>query len=291
MSGTLLLAAFILVGGPLALASCAWLLGVRYISHDQVGVVERLWSPRGSLAEGRILALEGEAGFQAVVLRGGLHFGYFPFVYRVHSVPLVTVPQGGIAYVYARDGHPLDPTQSLGRVVTCNDFQDAQAFLSSGGQRGRQRAILREGVYAINLAQFVVLTESAVYTADGDAATYERWRQDLAAIDAFTPVRVGGQSDTLGVVTVHDGVPLASGRDHRPRGAGSRVLPVARRLPRPGRSPRPPAPGAHGRHVLPQPLVCDRGAQAQDGHPHRVRGGGRELLRNWCPRSTSSCVG
>ena len=31
------------------------------------------------------------------------------------------------------------------------------------GQRGRQRAILREGVYAINLALFVVLTDPAAF--------------------------------------------------------------------------------------------------------------------------------
>ena len=76
-------------------------------------------------------------------------------------VPLVTVPQGKIGYVYARDGEPLGPSQTLGRVVACNNFQDARSFLRANrrarsgaavGQRGRQRAILREGVYAMNLA-------------------------------------------------------------------------------------------------------------------------------------------
>lgn len=211
MSETLLLAAIVVAGSPFALLLAAWLLGVRYIPHGRVGIVERLWSPRGSLADGRILALDGEAGFQADLLRGGLHLGFFPFAYRVHMAPLVAVPQGRIAYVYARDGHSLDPTQSLGRGVTCNDFQDARAFLAGGGQRGRQRDILREGVYAINLAQFVVLTEERVFSAAGDVATYEAWRLELAQLEAFTPVRVGGQQDTLGVVTVHDGAPLLTG--------------------------------------------------------------------------------
>lgn len=211
MFETLVVAATLAVGGPLALALLAWIAGVRYIPHGRVGIVERLWSPRGSLADGRILAVDGEAGFQADLLRGGLHLGLFPFAYRVHTAPLVAVPQGRIGYVYARDGHALDPTQSLGRVVGCNDFQDARAFLGGGGQRGRQRAILREGVYAINLAQFVVLTEECVFSAAGDVATYDNWREELKDIDAFVPVRVGGQSDTLGVVTVHDGPPLATG--------------------------------------------------------------------------------
>jgi uncharacterized membrane protein YqiK len=37
------------------------------------------------------------------VLRGGWHF-LMPFQYRVHRVSLVTIPQGKIGYVFARDG-------------------------------------------------------------------------------------------------------------------------------------------------------------------------------------------
>ena len=86
-------------------------------------------------------------------------------------LPLVTVPQGQIGYVYARDGEPLTAGQTLGRVVPCNNFQDARAFLTNTaaegaetnvGQRGRQRSILREGVYAINQALFVVITANNV---------------------------------------------------------------------------------------------------------------------------------
>ncbi len=84
---------------------------------------------KGSVGGGRIIALDGEAGYQADLLRGGLHFGFWRWQYRVHKVPLVTIPQGKIGYVYARDGEPLPPSQTLGRVVACNNFQDARAFL------------------------------------------------------------------------------------------------------------------------------------------------------------------
>ncbi|MEN6526391.1 MAG: hypothetical protein ABFD65_07885, partial [Candidatus Polarisedimenticolia bacterium] len=127
----------------------AWLLGLRYIPHNKVGVIEKLWSARGSLSGGRIVAAQGEAGFQARLLRGGLHLGYFPWQYRIRRQPLVVVAEGKIGYVYARDGQPLPPTQTLGRTVDCNHFQDAAAFLAGGGQRGRQRAVLREGVFAV----------------------------------------------------------------------------------------------------------------------------------------------
>ena len=49
----------------------------RYIPHNSVGIVEKLWSFKGSVPDGQIIALAGEAGFQAEILRGGLHFGYW----------------------------------------------------------------------------------------------------------------------------------------------------------------------------------------------------------------------
>ena len=218
------------LGGALvALMVAAWLLGFRYIPHNRVGIVEKLWSHKGSLTSGGIIALEGEAGFQAVLLRGGVHAWFFPWQYRIHKHPLVTVSEGRIGYVYGRDGAPLPPVQTLGRIVDCNFFQDAAAFLRNGGQRGRQRGILREGVFAVNLAQFVIITEERVFSGpvrETDLTKYAEWQRQLAEIDAFSPVVVGhgghaptdahtngaqlGGHDTIGVVTVHDGPPIDS---------------------------------------------------------------------------------
>src|SRR5438105_3408767 len=109
---------------PILILLFAWLT-TRYIPNQQVGVIEKLWSAGGSVPEGTIIALNGEAGFQADLLRGGLHFGLWRWQYRVHKVQLVTIPQGQIGYVYARDGESLEPSQTLCRVVACNNFQDA----------------------------------------------------------------------------------------------------------------------------------------------------------------------
>src|SRR5690349_5915454 len=84
-------------------------LGLRVIPNDRVGIVEKRWSAAGSVTSG-LIALNGEAGFQPDVLRGGVHFR-MPFQYRVHKLPLVTIPQGKIGYVFARDGVALSPTQ------------------------------------------------------------------------------------------------------------------------------------------------------------------------------------
>jgi uncharacterized membrane protein YqiK len=213
----------------------AWLVGLRYIPNNKVGIVEKLWSLRGSLAGGRIISVNGEAGFQVDLLRGGVHFGYFPFQYRIHRQPLVTIAESKIGYVYARDGQPLPPTQTLGHITPCNHFQDARAFLNGGGQRGRQRAILREGVFAINLALFVVITEDRVFSGplrETDEKKYAAWQAQLLGIEGFKPVVVGHggkassekvevpvggidaaltPSDTIGTVTVHDGPPIDSG--------------------------------------------------------------------------------
>ena len=104
-----------LAGGstPLALYLLVRLLGFRRIPNDRVGVVEKLWSFAGSVEGGHLLARSGEAGYQARLLRGGLHCLLFPWQYRVHVLPLVAVSQGKLAYVYARDGEPLPPDQTL----------------------------------------------------------------------------------------------------------------------------------------------------------------------------------
>jgi len=241
--GTLVLYVLLALVGVLAFIE---LCGLRIIPNDKVGVVENLWSPKGSIGDGRIIALGGEAGYQVDLLRGGVHFGFWRWKYRIHKVGLVTVPQGQLAYVYARDGEPLPPSQTLGRVVLCNNFQDARAFLVGTpvpetapagesafipvGQRGRQRAILREGVYAINLALFVVMTENRVYQLASTASKQElqaiiSWQNELRQIDGFHPVVIGGPVeaadplrpdqtiavDSIGVVTIHDGPSLPPG--------------------------------------------------------------------------------
>lgn len=216
--------------------------GVRFIPNDRVGIVEKLWSLKGSVSEGRIMAFNGQAGYEANLLRGGIHFGKWVWQYRIHKVPLVTIPQGKLGYVYARDGEPLAAGQTLARVVDSNNFQDAEAFLRSkapakgsvslstgAGQRGRQRAILREGVYAINLSLFVVITEDRVYHLNVDGKTELQqlmsWQHQLKEVDGFNPIVIGEELsaidplnpdkiipvDSIGIVTIHDGPSLSPG--------------------------------------------------------------------------------
>lgn len=187
------------------------ILGFRIIPNNKIAIVEKWWSPKGSLNE-QIIALHGEAGFQPQIIRGGIHF-LSPLMFKVHICPLVTVPQGQIAYVFARDGKPLDPTQTLARVVPeSNNFQSARGFLENGGQKGPQRGIVREGTYAFNLAQFVIITEDKIYYLPMgnrfEEATIAKMAEVLRERYGFKPIVIKGSDDKVGIVTVHDGLSL-----------------------------------------------------------------------------------
>ena len=184
----------------------------RYIPNNRVGIVERLWSQKGSVKSG-FFAMDGEAGYQPSLLRGGWHL-FMPFIYRIHKMPLVTIPQGKIGYVFARDGQDLPPTQALASNAKGADFQDVVGFLRGGGQKGPQRQILREGIYAINLAQFVVLTEDTLYYLPLDRSeleTFQKMSAIIAERGGWRPVIIRGTDDSVGIVTVHDGPSLHSG--------------------------------------------------------------------------------
>lgn len=206
-----------IVGSALVvlLASVVFLIlsgAIRYIGNNRVAVVEKLWSFRGSI-KGGLIALQGEAGFQPDVLRGGMHF-FVPLQYRLHVQPLVTIPQGRIGYVFARDGLPLAADQALARVPVGVDIQDTRAFLEAGGQKGPQRRVLREGAYAINLAQFVVITADRTFALSLDreeASLLAKMAEIIDERGGFEPVVIKDADDQIGVVTVHDGPGLPAG--------------------------------------------------------------------------------
>ena len=186
----------------------------RYIANNQVGIVEKLWTTKGSIESG-FIALHGEAGYEPEVLRGGLHV-FFPFMYRIHTSDLVTVGQGKIAYVFARDGAPLGASQVLGANDTPekSDFQDARKFLLNGGQKGPQRKVLREGTYAINTTQFAIITDERVYghaLSPQEQVVLDGMMLTITDRGGFAPVNLAANQDLVGIVTVHDGPSLLPG--------------------------------------------------------------------------------
>lgn len=197
------------VGGILFLIL---LSGIRFIPNNRIGIIEKRFAGKGSVKSG-LIALNGEAGYQPRILRGGLHY-LMPIQYVVHTMPLVTISQGKVGYVFARDGKQLDPAQVLASNATVTDFQDVESFLKNGGQRGPQRRILREGTYAFNLVQFIVITEERIYTlalSKEEGETIRGMAEVIAQRGGFRPVVIKDTDDSIGIVTVHDGPSLAQG--------------------------------------------------------------------------------
>jgi uncharacterized membrane protein YqiK len=166
----------------------------RIIREDESGlVIKRYGRP---LPSGRIIALNGEAGYQARLLSPGWHFGMWRIRYKVQRVPMVVIQPGEIAVVVAADGDAIPPERVLGRAVACDHFQDAEAFLRNHGERGRQLSILTAGTYRINPALFeVVMPETA--------AEHHLEPEDLHVYQM--------PPDRVGIVTMLDGRPIPAG--------------------------------------------------------------------------------
>lgn len=157
-------------------------LGIVVIGDSEVGIITKKMS-KSSLPPGRVIAIDGEAGIQATTLSPGWHFGYWAFVYSITKAPLTTIPQGKIGLVMAIDGAQIESKRILAKSVICDNFQNASAFLKNGGEKGKQIAILTAGKYRINTAVFTISISDVTVLA----------------------------SNTVGIVTTFDGVPLDGG--------------------------------------------------------------------------------
>ena len=118
------------------------LFGVVIVPGTSLGIVRTRWVLLGrnrTLPDGTIIALNGEAGYQADTLAPGLHIGLWPWQYEITMVPFTLIAQGQLGVVEVCDGAPLSG-RVLGRAVACDAFQDARGFLTHGGQRGPQIA-------------------------------------------------------------------------------------------------------------------------------------------------------
>jgi uncharacterized membrane protein YqiK len=145
------------------------IFGVVIIPEDSIGIVNKKFVVVGknrTLPDGAILALHGEAGLQADALAPGLHFWLWPWQFVVTRQKFITIAEGTIGVVEARDGQPLKDGRVLARRVECNSFQSARAFLENGGERGPQITVIPPGTYRINTALFSVVAEDVLEIDD-----------------------------------------------------------------------------------------------------------------------------
>ena len=163
------------------------LMGVVIVPEDRIGLVTKkfvLFGDHKELPSGRIIALNGEAGFQSQTLAPGLYFWKWIWQYEITLQPLAVIPDGLIGLIMSKDGGELLPGAVLARRVECQMFQDAEQFLRSGGQKGRQAFFLTPGTYRINTFLFEV------------------------TLAKMTQIK----ENMVGIVTTLDGAPLPEGQ-------------------------------------------------------------------------------
>ena len=116
------------------------------VGGQQVGILERRYFGR-PLPVGRVVALRGEIGFQARALQPGLTI-LFPFLYIARKVDMIVINEDEVGILESIDGQPLEPGRIFARHVPDHDsFQDGEAFLTNGGQKGPQVDFLAPGQY------------------------------------------------------------------------------------------------------------------------------------------------
>jgi uncharacterized membrane protein YqiK len=134
--------------------------GMVMVPEDKIGLVTKkfvLFGADRSLPDGRIIATKGEAGYQAQTLAPGLYWGMWIWQYSIDMSGFTIVPEGKIGLVLSKDGKEIPTGRILARKVTSDNFQDAQAFLDNGGQKGRQTAFITTGSYRINTFLFEIV--------------------------------------------------------------------------------------------------------------------------------------
>lgn len=92
-------------------------------------------------------------------------------LFNVRFFDATMITENQIGLVEALDGAPLDPRDYVATPVSGHDnFQDSNAFISAGGQRGPQKDILLPGTYYVNPLLFKVILESAKEVRPGEVA-------------------------------------------------------------------------------------------------------------------------
>jgi hypothetical protein len=138
----------------------------------------------------------GVKGIQLRTLPPGL-WPIHPYLFRISVAKTTVIPQGKVGVVTAADGSPLDAGRLLGKSIQGHlSFQNAELFVSSGGQRGPQVDILTPGTYRI-------LTQSVPFESGTDV------KPGLFMIRLFDASVIN--ENQIGLVEALDGSPLNPG--------------------------------------------------------------------------------
>ena len=138
------------------------------VSGGNICLLERKYF--GKEMVGRTIALRDEVGLQARTLGPNLHF-LVPFIYKTKKVQFTVIGEGKIGLVRALAGETIPSGKINAKVVACDNFQDGEAFIKNGGQKGPQVQFLPPGQYMINPYLFEVEDVEEIVIKKGQLAT------------------------------------------------------------------------------------------------------------------------
>jgi len=84
-------------------------------------MIEKRWAGKGSVKGGPDRPARPRPATSRRSCAAALHY-LMPIQYVVHMAPLVTISQGKIGYIFARDGKQLNPAQVLASNATVPGF-------------------------------------------------------------------------------------------------------------------------------------------------------------------------
>jgi len=186
------------------------------IRSDELGIIEAV--DGAPLPPGRIFAPDraqnahnnfqdpiafikqgGVKGIQLRTLPPGL-WPIHPYLFRVSVAKVTLIPQGQVGVMMAADGASLDPGRLLGKAFEGHrNFQDAEQFIASGGQKGPQVEILTPGTYRI-------LTDSVPVRSSEDGDGSGGTKRGLFSVQLCNATLIS--ENQVGLVEALDGSPL-----------------------------------------------------------------------------------
>jgi uncharacterized membrane protein YqiK len=135
----------------------------------------------------------GVKGIQLRTLPPG-KWAIHPFLFNVSIAKVTVIPPGNVGVIISADGAQLSQGRLYGEAVKGHkNYQDAEAFVANGGQKGAQVEILAPGTYRIHTNS--VALENSSETKPG-----------LFNIKLFAATMVSENS--IGLVEALDGAPL-----------------------------------------------------------------------------------
>lgn len=180
------------------------------IGADEIGILEAIDGE--PMPPGRIFAPDraqnAHNNFQdpvAYITQGGVKgiqlrtlppgkWAIHPYLFGVSIAKVTMIPPGKVGIVTSADGAQLDPGRLHGKATSDHgNFQDAEAYIENGGQKGPQVEILTPGTYRIH-------TDSiSIENADD-------YKSGLFNVRLFDATVIN--ENNIGLVEALDGAPL-----------------------------------------------------------------------------------